>query len=376
MKRILLYYPPNRRSVPTETVCRAIEAEGHKMLVLTLTERGDIHEALEKIGIETFVSVVPRRPGWLYFLKQARYLVAFCKKHKIDAVWSQLQEANLICILAQKFMKAKVISFRHHAESAFYAEYGEQFKMTRNTNEARADKIINRFARKIVILSSAVWHGMEKYEGCNMKKVVICPFIYDFTMGGKPDETMVRKIRSDLACQLLLIMVSRLIETKQHLPVFEIVNQLIREGKSIKMIVMDDGPLRPQLEAFIKEHSLEKHIILEGYRNNIVDYYAASDMLIHPSLTEASNNVVKEIGYLGKAVAVCEGVGDFSDYIQDGVNGYLMYRSHLRPDIEKTLRHAYDHPEQLSGMGEKLRHDVIRLFGDSNGNRQRFLQLI
>src|SRR5689334_750757 len=106
MKRILLYYPPNRRSVPTETLCRAINEEGHKLMVLTLTERGDIHEALEKIGIETFTSVVPRKPSWLYFLKQAKFLVAFCKRHKIDAVWSQLQEANLICILAQKFLRA------------------------------------------------------------------------------------------------------------------------------------------------------------------------------------------------------------------------------------------------------------------------------
>jgi glycosyltransferase involved in cell wall biosynthesis len=376
MKTVLLYYPPNRRSVPIETVCGAIKEEGHKMLVLTLSERGDIHEALEKNGIETFVTVVPRNPGWLYFLKQAKVLVSFCRRHKVDVVWSQLQGANLICILAQKFMKAKVVLFRHHAESAFYAEYGEQFKMVRNKNEVRVDKIINRFAEKIVILSKAVWYGMEKYEACNMQKVVICPFIYDFTMAGKPDSANVAKIRNDHPCQLLLIMVSRLIETKQHLPVFEIVHQLIREGKSIKMIVMDDGPLRPQLEAFIKEHRLEKDITLNGYRNNIVDYYAASDMLIHPSLTEASNNVIKEIGYLKKAVSVCEDVGDFSDYIRDGENGYLMKRGQLKSDIERTIRDAYDHPDQLTAMGEKLREDVLRLFGDSKHNRQRFLQLI
>src|SRR5689334_9274354 len=101
--------------------------EGHKLVVLTLTERGDIHETLEKIGIDTFTTVVPRKPSWLYFLKQAKVLVAFCKKHNIDVVWSQLQEANLICILARMFMRARVVSFRHHAESAFYAEYGQHF---------------------------------------------------------------------------------------------------------------------------------------------------------------------------------------------------------------------------------------------------------
>ena len=52
-----------------------------------------------------------------------------------------------------------------------------------------------------------------------------------------------------------------------------------------------------------------------GFREDFVNYMAAADLLIHPSLTEASNNVVKEMGLLQKGVAVCRHVGDFNDFI-------------------------------------------------------------
>src|SRR5258706_1408390 len=158
-KKVLLYYPPNKRSVAIETLCIAIKEAGHELIVLTLTERGSFHEALEKKGIKTFTHVPKHKRGWKYFLflKRARYLVRFCRQNNIDTVWSHLQEGNIISVMAQPFLKAKLVTFRHHAESAFYAEFGKQLGMRRNKGEAFYDKIINRFARSIVVPSSGVW---------------------------------------------------------------------------------------------------------------------------------------------------------------------------------------------------------------------------
>jgi glycosyltransferase involved in cell wall biosynthesis len=247
LKRVLLYYLPNNRSIAIETLCKAVKEGGYELHVLTLTERGPFHEAVEKMGIQTYSYIRHRKPSWKYFLGHARYLIKFCKKYKIDVVWSHLQDANFVAVIAQPFIKARVTVFRHHAESAFYAEMGKQFGMSRNKNELRFDKITDRLAKKIVIPSSGVWYSMEKYEGCNMKKVSLIPYIYDFTTYPKPDMEKVKFLRDEYASKLLLIMVSRMIASKQHLPVFEVIKKLAGEGFSIKMIVMDDGPLRLQL---------------------------------------------------------------------------------------------------------------------------------
>lgn len=375
-KRVLLYYPPNKRSVAIETLCKAVVDAGHYLTILTLTEKGSFHEAMEKQGISTYSHVLERRPTWKYFLQHGRHLAKFCKEHRIDIIWSHLQEANIIALMAKYFIRPEVIAFRHHAESAFYAEYGKIFGMERNKNEEKLDKIINRIADKIIVPSSGVWYGMDKYEKCNMSKVVLAPYIYDFSAYAKPDINQVELLNDSLPCHLRLIMVSRMISSKQHMPVFKILNKLVKEGLSVKMIVMDDGPLRQELEKYIKENELEEHIKLVGFRTDFINFMASADLLIHPSLTEASNNVVKEIGLLEKGVAVCKNVGDFDDYILDGKNGFLIDRGNLEESIEKIIRKAYVDKAQLKEMGKALRQDVIRLFSDTPENKKRFTDLL
>ena len=375
-KRILLYYPPNKRSVAIETLCRGVKDAGHELIVLTLTEKDSFHQQMEKMGFATFTTVMDRKPSWKYFLKQARYLIRFCKEHKIDYVWSHLQEANIIAVMSQQFMRAKVVTFRHHAESAFYAEYGQQFGMQRNKNEARFDKIINRLAKKIVVPSSGVWYGMEKYEGCDMRKVKLLPYIYDFTTYQQPDPEKVKLLKNNNPCQLRLIMVSRMVPTKQHMPVFQLVKKLVAEGLSIKMIVMDDGPLKPELETFIRENKLTTVIDMVGFRSDFINFMAAADLLIHPSLTEASNNVVKELALLEKGVAVCKDVGDFNDYIRDGQNGFMIDRANLVSSLEAIIRTAYAGKERLEKMGKELKKDVLDMFSNVDKNRKRFIDLI
>lgn len=375
-RRILLYYPPNKRSVAIETLCKAVVDAGHEMVVLTLTERNAFHEQMEKFGIAAYSTVMNRKPSWKYFLNQARFLIKFCKENKIDYIWSHLQEANMIALLAQRFLKAKVVAFRHHAESAFYAEYGAQFGMQRNKNEIRFDKIINKLAKVIVVPSSGVLEGMKTYENCNMSKVVLAPYIYDFSTYGKPDSEAVKKIREENNSHLLLIMVSRFVPSKQHQPVFEVVSELVKQGLDVKMIVMDDGPLRKDFETFTKDHNLEGRISFVGFRTDFINYMAAADLLMHPSLTEASNNVVKEMALLNKPAAVCKDVGDFNDYIKDRQNSYLMRRDNLKEEIRRVIVEACEHKAALSEYGTRLREDVLRIFGDSPENRQRFLNLI
>ncbi len=102
----------------------------------------------------------------------------------------------------------------------------------------------------------------------------------------------------------------------------------------------------------------------------------AADLLIHPSVTEASNNVVKEMALLENPAAVCRNVGDFNDYIEENRNGYFLESDKLEANIEAVIRDAYADTDKLKRLGKELRKDVIWRFGDSPVNRQRFLDLL
>jgi glycosyltransferase involved in cell wall biosynthesis len=103
---------------------------------------------------------------------------------------------------------------------------------------------------------------------------------------------------------------------------------------------------------------------------------AASDLLIHPSLTEASSNVTKEMGLLNKIVAVCKDVGDFNEYIKDGENSFFLDRNDLKHSLRDAIQHAYDRRHTLDEMGKKLNEQILTLFSDTTENQQRFVKLL
>ena len=96
---------------------------------------------------------------------------------------------------------------------------------------------------------------------------------------------------------------------------------------------------------------------------------AASDLLIQPSLTDASNSVAKEMALFEKAIAVTSGVGDYDDYVRNGINGFSFPIENSSLHIKKILLEAYNDPEKIKSMGKTLKKDVISKFDNSNAGR-------
>jgi glycosyltransferase involved in cell wall biosynthesis len=362
-KKILFYYPSNKQSNSLETLAEELSKNGLNIILLTTCDKGVFHETLEKKGIRTFANSITSKTGFVYYFRQIIFLIKFCKKNKIDIVCSHLQHVNFISVFAQFFSKSRFIIFRHHFK---FDVFSNDKLLVANRMEKLFDKTINSLAKEIVVPSTGVFNGMVNYEAVNPQKLSILPYIYNFDAYRKPDQNAVDVIREKYKSQLLLLMCSRLIQFKRHYLVFPIIKKLIREGYDIKMIVLDEGPEKESLQKYISDNDLKEYIFMLGFKTDFINYMAASDLMIHPSLTEASNSAVKEIGLLKKAVAVCTKVGDFDDYITNGVNGYLLDINNTSASIENVIGEAYNNKKQLKDMGEKLHETVLSKFNKSS----------
>lgn len=373
MKKILLYYPSNKRSVQIETTIHKIKSAGHDVLLLTTCEPGHLHQNLKKEGVRCFSFHSTSKNSFLYYLENIIFLIKFCKQHKIDFIFSNLQHVNFIAVLAQYFIKGKVIVFRHHFKFN-KGHFG--IKLEVNKNEQLFDKVINLLAKQIIVPSLGVYNGMVKYEKIKLKKLIVIQYLYDFSKYGIPENENVTKIKAEYKARLNLIMVSRLIPFKRHQVIFPVFKKLIDEGFDLQVLILDEGPEKENLIRFIRQNKLTDRIHFLGFKKDFLDYMKASDLLIHPSITEASNSVIKEMGLLEKTVAVCKNVGDFDEYIVDRENGFLMEIE--KPDIslEKIIREVYDKPEVLNKMGIKLRSTVLNKFGDNSEQLIPYLNLI
>lgn len=92
------------------------------------------------------------------------------------------------------------------------------------------------------------------------------------------------------------------------------------------LVIIGDGPLRPQLETQISELHLSYQVHLPGFKqyNELPDYYGLASVYIQSSTTEQWGLVVNEAMASGLPVLVSDRCGCAPDLVQGGANGYTF----------------------------------------------------
>jgi glycosyltransferase involved in cell wall biosynthesis len=120
-----------------------------------------------------------------------------------------------------------------------------------------------------------------------------------------------------------VLSVSRLTANKRPLDLVQAVAKLQRAGRSVGLILVGDGPQRPEIEARIRELEL-RHVCLPGFINQsrIAAYYAAADIFALASDHDFSPKALSEALVFGLPVVCSSTIGTAADLARDGWNGY------------------------------------------------------
>jgi glycosyltransferase involved in cell wall biosynthesis len=349
---ILIYYQNPYRTIFIESLVQSFIQKGHKVYFLTTCEKGILHEKMQEMGasIETYT---PQTNKFFQYFKHWKFLIKYCRANKIDVIYSHLQFANLIAVLSQKFISAKVFPCRHHADDVM---------LRGNKNAIRMDKLVNKFSKKIIVVSNAVKNQLINHENVNKDKIEVITLGYNFNLYDKPDLTEVAKIREQMNCNVLIIIIGRMTINKRHIIALKVLNELVKAGLEIKMLILDNGPEEKNLKCYIEENHLTDKVLFTGFIDNTMNHLAAADLLVHPSVSEASNQVVKESGYLGKPSIVCENVGDFNEYILTGQTGFIVSQENTEHEMIQLIKEYYSKKNELKVIGEKMKHEVMSRF--------------
>jgi glycosyltransferase involved in cell wall biosynthesis len=293
------------------------------------------------------------------------FLIYFIKKHNFKVVIPHLHLPCFVASFAQYFTKADFIFFRHNCS---WWNNEDILQNDTNKNEQRIDRIINRRANRIVVPSEGVKKFMVEHEGVNPAKIEVLHYIYKFNLYQKPDAQKVQALKDKYKGHLRLIMVSRMVKHKRHQLVLECVQELIEKGLDLQLIILDEGPELENLQNYVFENNLSKHIHFIGFTRDFINYMEMSDVLIQPSMTDASNNVFKEMGLLSKVVIVSENVADYSEYIQHEVNGFLVPMTQTKTHLIQIIEKIYTNEFAIQKIGSALKETIITEF--SFGEKQ------
>lgn len=122
-----------------------------------------------------------------------------------------------------------------------------------------------------------------------------------------------------------LVCVGRLSEQKGHLLLIEAAAQLAAEGLLFKLVLVGDGPLRPQIEARIAQLGLQAYIEITGWASNsdVQQQILASRALVLPSFAEGLPVVIMEALALGRPV-ISTYVAGIPELVKPSICGWLV----------------------------------------------------
>jgi glycosyltransferase involved in cell wall biosynthesis len=90
-----------------------------------------------------------------------------------------------------------------------------------------------------------------------------------------------------------------------------------------RFVIAGEGELRPALERQIKEHHLEKHVFLAGFRPDILSVHKGFDIFVMSSVTEGLGTSLLDAMACGKPI-VATTAGGMPEVVEEGTTGLLV----------------------------------------------------
>ena len=140
----------------------------------------------------------------------------------------------------------------------------------------------------------------------------------------------------------------------------ESVPRILQAHPETVFVIVGEGPERASLETQTAQLKIQDKVIFAGgISNDEIDrYYADADLVVLPSLKEATSISALEAMSCGKPV-VASDVGGLPYLVEDGVTGRLVAPSDSVA-LAGAIIELLDSPSRRSAMGREARARVLR----------------
>jgi len=323
-----------------------LSQQGFEASVCCIKEAGSLAHRFAEAGIPVHVFPVRSRLHPIDVVRLARFI----RRQQIDVVHTHMYAANVTGTVAARLAKVPVIVANVHNVGKFQSR-----------RQVIQDRFLARFRDGTVCVSEQVKDDYLKATGLSDERVSV---IYNGVdtekfrrrwQPGKPaphhpvvgvplaapcfnssnahragqapplHHPPVNPVRRELGIgedEKVLISAGRLIPQKSPellISAFKIVHESLPKTR---LLVLGSGELRCDLEALAAKLALSASVIFTGFREDIAECLAASDVFVSSSVKEGFSNVLLEALASGLPAVVTD-VGGNREALREGREGFL-----------------------------------------------------
>lgn len=247
-------------------------------------------------------------------------IVRYVRRHRIDIIHTHLLAADIMGRVAGWLTGRPVVSTIHNNRTDLDEEPHRRQWMERWT--ARL------MSRRLVVVSELLRDEITDWFGLAPDRVITIANGVDterFRRGAGFDRAAVRRslIGAAGGDGPVVTNVARLVPQKAQHHLIEAAQIVLATCPAVRFVLMGDGPLRPELEAQVAALGLQDRVIFTGFRPDVDDALAASDVFVLSSLWEGMPIALLEAMAAGCAT-VSTDVGGVGQVLQDAVTGLLV----------------------------------------------------
>ncbi len=154
--------------------------------------------------------------------------------------------------------------------------------------------------------------------------------------------------------------VGALVPHKGHRHLVAAAARVLRKVPDARFFIVGEGDERAALEAQIRQLKLEKHVILTGWRADVLSLHKAFDLFVLSSITEGLGTVLLDAMASRRAV-VATRTGGVDEAVDEGRTG-LLVEPHDEPALAKAMIALLEDDARRARMGEAGRARVEEKF--------------
>jgi glycosyltransferase involved in cell wall biosynthesis len=117
--------------------------------------------------------------------------------------------------------------------------------------------------------------------------------------------------------------VAALVPHKGQRHLIEAARLVVREIPDARFVILGEGELRPHLEKQVHDYHLEKHVLLPGFRTDVLGCMKSFDLFAMSSVTEGLGTSLLDAMACSLPV-VATAAGGIPEIVDDGVTGLLV----------------------------------------------------
>ena len=176
----------------------------------------------------------------------------------------------------------------------------------------------------------------------------------------QPDPVWFRRTFDLPAGAPAIAMIAQFIERKGHRTLLDAVPRILEKHPQTRFLLLGRGPLLTEIERRLRQASLDQHVLVGGFRDDLERVIPNLDLVVHPAQMEGLGVSLLQASACAVPIVAAR-AGGIPEAVRDGENGVLVPPADATALAEAVIA-LLGSPKRARAMGQRGREIMLSDF--------------